>query len=98
MEASGLAYLSNTDMNYVALLKAIAEKLIPGIPEETRVAILQQTDASNNATETRESGGANSNSDGPGVLEDVIERATARQALQKEIDGWFLSFSGCFSI
>lgn len=86
MEASGLAYLSNTDMNYVALLKAIAEKLIPGIPEETRVAILQQTDASNNATETRESGGANSNSDGPGVLEDVIERATARQALQKEID------------
>ncbi|KAI4603251.1 hypothetical protein KJ359_006044 [Pestalotiopsis sp. 9143b] len=68
------------------LLKAIAEKLIPGIPEETRVAILQQTDAGrDSATESLDSTNADE-SDGLCVLEEVIERATARQALQKEID------------
>lgn len=33
------------------LLKAIAEKLIPGIPEETRISILQQTDAQDTNTD-----------------------------------------------
>ncbi|KAI0882753.1 P-loop containing nucleoside triphosphate hydrolase protein [Annulohypoxylon maeteangense] len=67
------------------LLKAIAEKLIPGIPEETRVVILQQTDAGDvNTDETPAS--TSSHNEGPVVLEDVIERATAKHVVQQEID------------
>jgi hypothetical protein len=70
-------------------LKAIGEKLIPGIPEETRVAILQQTnDGAVSASEVQ-----TSNISEPGesssVLEEVIERATARSEVQKEINGVF---------
>lgn len=36
-----------------ALLKAMAEKLIPGIPQSTRVAILQQTDQDADAETNR---------------------------------------------
>lgn len=70
-----------------ALLKAIAEKLIPGIPEETRVVLLQQTDVG--GASTNESRGLSGSSavDGSTVLEEVIERATARQAVQTEIEG-----------
>lgn len=57
-----------------ALLKAIAERLIPGIPEETRIAILQQTDA-----------GAVSSGSARTVLEQVIESATSKDELEKEI-------------
>lgn len=71
----------------IALLKAIAEKLIPGIPEETRVVLLQQTDVGGaNAEEPRDPS-TNSPAVGPTVLGEVIERATARQAFQKEVDG-----------
>ncbi|KAF3067024.1 ABC transporter F family member 4 [Daldinia childiae] len=67
------------------LLKAVAEKLIPGIPEETRITILQQTDVGDaNADEGPIS--TPSEGEGPAVLEDVIERATAKQEVQKEID------------
>ncbi|KAI2465577.1 P-loop containing nucleoside triphosphate hydrolase protein [Annulohypoxylon bovei var. microspora] len=67
------------------LLKAIAEKLIPGIPEETRVVILQQTDAGDVNTDD---GPATTpdNGEGPVVLEEVVERATAKQEVQREID------------
>ncbi|KAI1482431.1 P-loop containing nucleoside triphosphate hydrolase protein [Daldinia eschscholtzii] len=67
------------------LLKAIAEKLIPGIPEETRIAVLQQTGVQDvNADE----GPVPPPSEGEGlsVLKEVIERATAKQEIQKEID------------
>ncbi|KAI1459349.1 P-loop containing nucleoside triphosphate hydrolase protein [Annulohypoxylon moriforme] len=67
------------------LLKAIAEKLIPGIPEETRVVILQQTDAGDVNTDEGPPSTSSSNG-GPVVLEEVIERATAKHAVQKEID------------
>ncbi|OTB05458.1 hypothetical protein M426DRAFT_260619 [Hypoxylon sp. CI-4A] len=67
------------------LLKAIAEKLIPGIPEEIRMVILQQTDAGDsNADE-----GPNpksSETGGLAVLEEVIERATAKHEVQQEIE------------
>ncbi|KAK6087443.1 ABC transporter [Seiridium cupressi] len=68
------------------LLKAIAEKLIPGIPEETRVVILQQTDFSDANTDEPLESAAGPKSGGLNVLEEVIERATARQAVHKEID------------
>jgi hypothetical protein len=73
-----------------ALLKAIAEKLIPGIPEETRVVILQQTDVGDaNTDEPHGSDPAPPQSDqGPSVLEEVIEGATARQEVEKDINGW----------
>ncbi|KAI1107752.1 P-loop containing nucleoside triphosphate hydrolase protein [Jackrogersella minutella] len=67
------------------LLKAIAEKLIPGIPEEVRVVILQQTDAGDVNTD-EESASAPIKNAGPTVLEEVIERATAKQEVQQEID------------
>ncbi|KAI0132118.1 ABC transporter [Xylariales sp. AK1849] len=70
------------------LLKAIAEKLIPGIPEETRVVILQQTNIgeadSDDPVETYSLPAKTEQ--GLNVLEEVIERATARHEVQKEID------------
>ncbi|KAH7165469.1 P-loop containing nucleoside triphosphate hydrolase protein [Dactylonectria macrodidyma] len=63
------------------LLKAIAEKLIPGIPEGTRIALLQQSRlvSENDANPDSENGPASS------VLEEVIERATAKQIVEQEI-------------
>lgn len=63
----------------------MAEKLIPGLPEETRITILQQTDVGDvNADEGPVP--TPSEGEGPVVLEEVIERATAKQEVQKEID------------
>ncbi|KAK0643241.1 ABC transporter [Cercophora newfieldiana] len=67
------------------LLRAIAEKLIPGIPEKTRVSILQQTNASDANTDEPLPGTYGS-ADGPTVLEDVIDKATARSELEQEIN------------
>ncbi|KAI0409086.1 ABC transporter [Xylaria palmicola] len=68
------------------LLKAIAQKLIPGIPEETRVVILQQTDAedANARADSEQTVSQMSATSGLSVLEEVIERATARQEAQRE--------------
>ncbi|KAI0489508.1 ABC transporter [Xylaria cf. heliscus] len=70
------------------LLKAIAQKLIPGIPEETRVVILQQTDAGdiNAATNPEQIIAQPSNTSDRNVLEEVIERATARHEAQQELE------------
>ncbi|KAI1499684.1 ABC transporter [Biscogniauxia marginata] len=74
------------------LLRAIAEKLIPGIPEQTRIVILQQTNVCDD-NETPQ--GRNSPIPLPGdgkavigvtVLEEVVESATAKQQVQREID------------
>lgn len=69
---------------HLALLKAIAEKLIPGIPEDTRIAILQQTkltdEESGEKPESANSGEAS-------VLEQVIEKATAKHAIEQDIKG-----------
>ncbi|KAJ4418979.1 hypothetical protein N0V82_005204 [Gnomoniopsis sp. IMI 355080] len=67
------------------LLKAIAEKLIPGIPEETRIAILQQTDAGDAGTDADPIRNAESASSERTVLEEVIERATSKNDLEREI-------------
>lgn len=39
--------MDSADNNASALLRAMAEKLIPGIPHATRIAILQQTNEDN---------------------------------------------------
>ncbi|KAL7823004.1 P-loop containing nucleoside triphosphate hydrolase protein [Trichoderma gracile] len=63
------------------LLKAIAQKLIPGIPENSRIALLQQT----KLTES-EDGKTTKDNDGLGtVLQEVIEHATARSVVEQEI-------------
>jgi len=67
------------------LLRAIAEKLIPGIPEKTRISILQQTDASDANTDESQLG-TPTTGDGPTVLEDVIDKATAKSELEGEIN------------
>lgn len=73
-----------------ALLRAISEKLIPGIPEKTRVAILQQTNASDSNTDVLPEDalpqGKGSGS-GRTVIEEVIDKATARNELKQEING-----------
>ncbi|KAK1252804.1 hypothetical protein MKX08_003991 [Trichoderma sp. CBMAI-0020] len=64
------------------LLKAIAQKLIPGIPEGSRIAILQQT----KLTESDEDDKTTKDKRGEGsVLQEVIERATARSVIEQEI-------------
>jgi len=74
-----------------ALLRAIAEKLIPGIPEKTRVSILQQTNASDANLDEPLPGKSTTPSDGPSVLEDVIDKATAKSELEQEIKGLLFS-------
>lgn len=66
-------------------MRAIAEKLIPGIPEETRVSILQQTNVSDANTDEVPAMKDSGASDGPTVLEDVIDKATAKSELEQEI-------------
>jgi hypothetical protein len=77
----------------------VAEKLIPGIPIQTRIALLQQTSTSGPAAEgAGESGESSQGSLSSGqlsVLETVIDRATSRNEIQHEIDGkWNNSTSG----
>ncbi|KAB5571915.1 ABC transporter [Coniochaeta sp. 2T2.1] len=71
------------------LLRAIAERLIPGIPEETRISILQQTnaDAASDDGDNGQRDGSvkKTDSSGPTVLEDVIDKATSRSELEQEI-------------
>lgn len=64
------------------LLKAIAEKLIPGIPRETRISLLQQTIGGQGAEDDDRKDEVKLS-----VLEGVIDRATARNEVQREIDG-----------
>ncbi|KAM0340505.1 hypothetical protein ACHAPQ_001030 [Fusarium lateritium] len=64
------------------LLKAIAEKLIPGIPEETRIAILQQTKLTDEESGKKPETG---HSEEASVLEQVIEKATAKHAIEQDI-------------
>lgn len=67
------------------LLRAIGEKLIPGIPEQTRIAMLQQTDAEDfNADFSPENDAASSGS-GNTVIQRVIDKATAKDELEREI-------------
>jgi hypothetical protein len=70
-----------------ALLRAIADKLIPGIPEQTRVSILQQTNISDANTDDLPPANPSKGSGGPTVLEDVVDKATAKSDLEQEING-----------
>jgi hypothetical protein len=86
-----IMYLRTFSDEKTAILKAVAEKLIPGIPIQTRISILQQTasDGSDPVPEATSSlqklelGSGNQFS----VLEEVIDRATSRNEIQREIDG-----------
>ncbi|KAA8576016.1 hypothetical protein EYC84_006179 [Monilinia fructicola] len=105
--AEGLEILSNASLKLKAgicyaligrngtgkstLLKAIAEKLIPGIPVQTRISILQQTDADLKKVHDVEGSEENANSGEErgsklSILEDVIDRATSRNEIQHEIN------------
>ena len=75
---------SVADTDIIALLRAIAEKLIPGIPEEARISILQQTNDSGD--------GADAKANRRTVVEEVIERATAKDELEQEIQS--MSYTG----
>ncbi|CEJ84904.1 hypothetical protein VHEMI03610 [[Torrubiella] hemipterigena] len=66
----------------IALLRAIADKLIPGIPEGTRMAILQQTRLSD---EDEDSTVKDKPQDSITTLEEVIEKATFRNVVEQEI-------------
>ncbi|BCR99267.1 uncharacterized protein AKAW2_40950S [Aspergillus luchuensis] len=64
------------------LLRSIAEKLIPGIPENTRIAILQQTRLTDGVNDPKQAGRDDT---GLNVLQTVIERATSRSTIEQEI-------------
>ncbi|KAK1752164.1 P-loop containing nucleoside triphosphate hydrolase protein [Echria macrotheca] len=68
------------------ILRAIAEKLIPGIPEKTRIAILQQTNGGE-VDVTEAPLGVPKAAEGPSVLDHVIDKATAKSELEREING-----------
>ncbi|KAG7404231.1 putative ABC transporter ATP-binding protein [Fusarium oxysporum f. sp. rapae] len=83
--SSRYALIGRNGSGKSTLLRAIAEKLIPGIPEKTRVSILQQTNADDvEANDLRPRTTATGESQT--VLEDVIEKATARSELEREIN------------
>ncbi|KAL3419873.1 ABC transporter, partial [Phlyctema vagabunda] len=73
------------------ILKAVAERLIPGIPIQTRISILQQiasasgsvSSSTKEPSQSQKSKQAGSN---PTVLEAVIDKATSKIELQHEID------------
>jgi len=69
----------------LAILRAVAEKLIPGIPIQTRIAILQQTSSSEQSGVDLSAPVESSRQ--LSVLETVIDRATSRNEIQNEIDG-----------
>ncbi|KAG6107919.1 hypothetical protein E4U31_008100 [Claviceps sp. LM219 group G6] len=64
------------------LLKAIAEKLIPGIPEGTRIALLQQSRLVDGDDSTASAAKGNGKLS---VLQEVVDRATARCTVEQEI-------------
>jgi len=69
----------NCILIFPALLRAMAEKLIPGIPHATRIAILQQTD------EQDESFGTGLNKDKT-VLESVLSSDESRNETVRMAD------------
>ena len=71
---------------FAALLRAIADKLIPGIPEQTRVSILQQTNVSDANTDDLPVTNPATGNGGPTVLEDVVDKATAKSDLEQDIN------------
>ncbi|RCI09677.1 hypothetical protein L249_3789 [Ophiocordyceps polyrhachis-furcata BCC 54312] len=75
----GLVGRNGTGKSIAALLKAIAEKLIPGIPEDTRIAILQQTRLADGDDAVDVDGQQTS------VLRDVVNKATTRDVIEQEI-------------
>ncbi|EJT74698.1 hypothetical protein GGTG_08536 [Gaeumannomyces tritici R3-111a-1] len=92
------------------LLKAISEKLIPGIPEATRVSILQQTDADRDGgdgdappTAAGAQQGSSSSSSAASVppsasaLEYVVERATSKNELERDISALSSGVNECAS-
>lgn len=83
----------------VAVLRALAEKLIPGVPYSTRIAILQQTDAEieessknddvDSLADSLQQNGSISTSGGSGrtALKQVIASDTMRAEVERKISG-----------
>ena len=68
-----------------ALLKAIAEKLIPGIPENTKIALLQQTRLTDDEPSEKDAKDLRDKISGPTVLQEVVERASAKEQVEQDI-------------
>ncbi|KAH8667612.1 P-loop containing nucleoside triphosphate hydrolase protein [Tricladium varicosporioides] len=69
-----------------SILKAIAQKLIPGIPIRTRISILQQTSSDSTDISSDEAKPSTTFNSNLSVLEYVIDKATSRSEIQHEID------------
>lgn len=67
------------------LLRAIGERLIPGIPEQTRIAMLQQTEADGANADFSPANNAATSGTGNTVLQEVVDKATAKDELEREI-------------
>uniref|UniRef100_A0A0B7JLT1 ABC transporter domain-containing protein n=1 Tax=Bionectria ochroleuca TaxID=29856 RepID=A0A0B7JLT1_BIOOC len=64
------------------LLKAIAEKLIPGIPEETRIAALQQTKITGDGESLKSADQAQPDLT---VLQQVVEKTISKDSIEQDI-------------
>ncbi|KAG6365751.1 hypothetical protein INS49_007362 [Diaporthe citri] len=84
------ALVGKNGLGKSTLLKAIAEELIPGIPEESRIVIMQQTDASPGGTDETLSEAVLKSEENDhhdlSVLQHVIEKATGRSDVEQEIN------------
>ncbi|CAH0015432.1 unnamed protein product [Clonostachys rhizophaga] len=69
------------------LLKAIAEKLIPGIPEETRIAALQQTRITEDGESLKSADQAQPDLT---VLQQVVEKTISKDNIEQDIKGSLL--------
>lgn len=80
-----------------ALLRAMAEKLIPGLPESLNIAILQQTDDDDTVGELTGSTATMTVSDDTAkkvsktVLQQVMQSDTARNDVTRKIKRMYLS-------
>ncbi|KAK2590421.1 hypothetical protein QQS21_011894 [Conoideocrella luteorostrata] len=81
-EAQRYALVGRNGTGKSTLLRAIADKLIPGIPEGTRIAILQQSKLIEEDDDDKSVG---NESREQSVLREVVDRATARDSIEQEI-------------
>lgn len=79
-EGQSYALVGRNGTGKSTILKAIAEKLIPGLPESSKIAILQQT-----KLDVREGSASDIPQSPMTTRQEVTERATSRSAIEHEI-------------
>lgn len=69
-----------------ALLRAIATRIIPGLPLATRISNLQQTAAEDDAPRSESNTGATDEFSQKNAVQYVLDSDTKRKEIQAELD------------